>query len=171
MIDKLIAWSICWRLFVVLLSLGLVGGGIYAAIGLPIDAVPDVTTNQVQINSVAPAFTPLEMEQYVTSPIEVAMSSLPRKEEIRSISQFGLSQVTIVFPDDADLYTVRQLVLERLRDVERDLPPGVSPELAPISTGLGEIYQFTLSDVTGQRKHSLMDLRTLLDWFIKPQLR
>jgi cobalt-zinc-cadmium resistance protein CzcA len=171
MVDRLIAWSIRWRLFIVLLALGLVGAGIYAAIGLPIDAVPDVTTNQVQINVVAPAFTPLEMEQYVTSPIEVAMSSLPRKEEIRSISKFGLSQVTIVFPDDADLYTARQLVLERLRDVERDLPPGVAPELAPVSTGLGEIYQFTVRDASGQGKYSLMELRTLLDWFIKPQLR
>src|ERR1700682_2981678 len=171
MVDQLIAWSIRWRLFIVLLALGLVGAGIYAAIGLPIDAVPDVTTNQVQINSVAPAFTPLEMEQYVTSPIEVAMSSLPRKEEIRSISQFGLSQVTIVFPDDADLYAARQLVLERMRDVERDLPPGVAPELAPISTGLGEIYQFTVEDVSGQKRYSLMERRTLLDWFIKQQLR
>lgn len=171
MVDQLIAWSIRWRLFIVLLALGLVGAGIYAAIGLPIDAVPDVTTNQVQINSVARAFTPLEMEQYVTSPIEVAMSSLPRKEEIRSISQFGLSQVTIVFPDDADLYAARQLVLERLRDVEPDLPPGVAPELAPVSTGLGEIYQFTVEDVTGHNRYSLMERRTLLDWFIKPQLR
>ena len=171
MIDKLIAWSIRWRLFVVLLALGLIGAGIYAAIGLPIDAVPDVTTNQVQINTVAPAFTPLEMEQYVTSPIEVAMSNLPHKEALRSLSQFGLSQVTIVFPDDADLYAVRQLVLERLHDVERDLPPGVAPELAPISTGLGEIYQFTVEDVSGKGRYSLMERRTLLDWFIKPQLR
>ncbi len=171
MIDKLIAWSIRWRLFVVLLVLGLIGAGIYAAIGLPIDAVPDVTTNQVQINTLAPAFTPLEMEQYVTSPIEVAMSSLPHKEALRSLSQFGLSQVTIVFPDDADLYAVRQLVLERLRDVERDLPPGVAPELAPVSTGLGEIYQFTVEDVSGKGRYSLMERRTLLDWFIKPQLR
>jgi cobalt-zinc-cadmium resistance protein CzcA len=171
MIDKLIAWSIKWRLFVVLLVLGLIGAGIYAAIGLPIDAVPDVTTNQVQINTLAPAFTPLEMEQYVTSPIEVAMSSLPHKETMRSLSQFGLSQVTIVFPDDADLYAVRQLVLERLRDVERDLPPGVAPELAPISTGLGEIYQFTVEDDSGKGRYSLMERRTLLDWFIKPQLR
>lgn len=171
MIDKLIAWSIRWRLFVVLLTLGLVGAGIYSALGLPIDAVPDVTTNQVQINTVAPAFTPLEMEQYVTSPIEVSMSSLPHKEEIRSLSQFGLSQVTIVFPDDVDLYPARQLVLERLGDVERDLPPGVAPELAPVSTGLGEIYQFTVEDVSGTNRYSLMDRRTLLDWFIKPQLR
>jgi cobalt-zinc-cadmium resistance protein CzcA len=171
MIDKLIAWSIRWRLFVVLLTLGLVGAGIYAAIGLPIDAVPDVTTNQVQINTVAPAFTPLEMEQYVTSPIEVAMSSLPHKEEIRSLSQFGLSQLTIVFPDDVDLYAARQLVLERLRGVERDLPPGVAPELAPVSTGLGEVYQFTVEDVSGKNVYSLMERRTLLDWYIKPQLR
>jgi heavy metal efflux system protein len=111
MIDKLIAWSIRWRLFVVLLALGLIGAGIYSAIGLPIDAVPDVTTNQVQINTVAPAFTPLEMEQYVTAPIEVAMSSLPHKEEIRSISQFGLSQVTIVgrqllFPVDDNYFSL-----------------------------------------------------------------
>ena len=171
MIDKLIAWSIQWRLFVVLLTLALIGAGIYAAIGLPIDAVPDVTTNQVQINTLAPAFTPLEMEQYVTSPIEIAMSSLPHKENLRSLSQFGLSQVTIVFPDDTDLYAARQLVLERLREVERDLPPGVTPELAPVSTGLGEIYQFTVEDVSGQGRYSLMDRRTLLDWFIKPQLR
>ncbi|HYL38502.1 MAG TPA: CusA/CzcA family heavy metal efflux RND transporter [Bryobacteraceae bacterium] len=171
MIDRLIAWSIRWRLFVVLLAFALVGAGIYASLGLPIDAVPDVTTNQVQINTVAPAFTPLEMEQYVTAPIEVAMSSLPHKQGIRSLSQFGLSQVTIVFPDEADLYAARQLVLERLRGVERDLPPGVAPELAPISTGLGEIYQFTVEDVSGANRYSLMDRRTLLDWFIKPQLR
>ena len=171
MVDKLIAWSIRWRLFIVLLALGLVGAGIYAAIGLPIDAVPDVTTNQVQINSRRACLHTAGNGAVRNFPIEVAMSSLPRKEEIRSISQFGLSQVTIVFPDDADLYAARQLVLERLRDVERDLPPGVAPELAPISTGLGEIYQFTVEDVTGHNRYSLMERRTLLDWFIKPQLR
>ena len=151
MIDKLIAWSIRWRLFIVLLSLGLVGAGIYAAIGLPIDAVPDVTTNQVQINTLAPAFSPLEMEQYVTSPIEVAMSSLPRKEEVRSLSQFGLSQVTIVFPDDADLYAARQLVLERLRDVERELPPGVAWMLIEgrHTAGLAAMLPLALDAVAG----------------------
>jgi cobalt-zinc-cadmium resistance protein CzcA len=111
------------------------------------------------------------MEQYVTSPLEVTMSSLPYKEDIRSISQFGLSQITVVFHDDVDIYKARQLVLERLIDVQRDLPPGVTPELAPVSTGLGEIYQFTVADVTGQHRYSLTDLRTTLDWFIKPQLR
>ncbi|MCL4488403.1 MAG: CusA/CzcA family heavy metal efflux RND transporter, partial [Chloroflexi bacterium] len=102
-------------------------------------------------------------------PIEVAMSSLPRKQDLRSISQFGLSQVTITFPDDLDIYQARQLVLERLIEVGRELPAGVTPELAPVSTGLGEIVQFTLHGTDG--KHSLMELRTLLDWFIKPQLR
>lgn len=169
MIDRVLAWSIRWRFFIVLLALGAAGGGIWAALNLPIDAVPDVTTNQVQINTVAPAFTPAEMEQYVTFPIEVVMSSLPRKQELRSISQFGLSQVTITFPDDMDIYQARQLVLERLIEVGRELPAGVTPELAPVSTGLGEIVQFTLHGTDG--KHSLMELRTLLDWFVKPQLR
>jgi cobalt-zinc-cadmium resistance protein CzcA len=149
----------------------------------------------VQINTLAPAFAPLEMEKYVTFPIEVAMSSLPRKEEIRSISQFGLSQVTVTFADGVDIYWARQLVLERLMEAQRELLPGITPELAPISTGLGEIYQFTLererrgegsrtggdllplgtlpvSSLDGSsRTDELMDLRTILDWFIKPQLR
>lgn len=169
MIERILAWSIRWRLFIVLLAFGVVAAGVWAVLGLPIDAVPDVTTNQVQINTIAPSFTPAEMEQYVTFPIEVAMSSLPRKQEVRSISQFGLSQVTILFPDDVDIYQARQLVLERLIEVGRELPAGVTPGLAPVSTGLGEVVQFTLRGTDG--KHSLMELRTLLDWFVKPQLR
>jgi cobalt-zinc-cadmium resistance protein CzcA len=137
MIERILTFSIRWRFLVMVLGALLVAGGLYAATRLPIDAVPDITSNQVQINTVAPAFAPLEMEQYVTFPIEVAMSSLPRKEEIRSISQFGLSQVTITFDDAVDVYWARQLVLERLREVERELPPGVVPELSPVSTGLG----------------------------------
>ncbi|MCI0614873.1 CusA/CzcA family heavy metal efflux RND transporter, partial [bacterium] len=130
------------------------------------------TSNQVQINTLAPSFAPLEMEKYVTFPIEVAMSNLPKKEEIRSISQFGLSQVTITFADDVDIYWARQMVLERLIEAERELPPGISPELAPISTGLGEIYQFTLEVKPDSKKqYSLMDLRTFLDWYVKPELR
>ena len=105
------------------------------------------------------------MEQYVTFPIELAMSSLPRKEEIRSISQFGLSQVTITFDEGADIYWARQLVLERLLEAREQLPPEVSPELSPISTGLGEIYQFTVeSDEEHSSDYSLIDLRTILDW-------
>ncbi len=172
MIDKILQFSIRWRYFMVMSWLVLAGWGFYAALQLPIDAVPDVTTNQVQVNTRASGFSPLEMEQYVTFPIELAMSSLPRKEEIRSISQFGLSQVTITFDEGADIYWARQLVLERLLEAREQLPPEVSPELSPISTGLGEIYQFTVeSDGEHTSDYSLIDLRTILDWFIKPQLR
>ena len=171
MIARIIQGSIRWRWLVIVGAVALIAGGIYAAAHLAIDAVPDVTSNQVQINAVAPAFTPQEMEQYVTFPLEVAVSSLPYKEEVRSVSQFGLSQITVVFSEDIDVYRARQLVLERLIDVQRDLPAGVRPELAPVSTGLGEIYQFTVDDVTGARRYSLRELRTILDWYIKPQLR
>jgi heavy metal efflux system protein len=172
MIDRALAWSIRYRFAVVALAGLAVIAGVYAALDLPVDAVPDVTTNQVQINTKAPSFTPLEMEQYVTFPIEVAMSNLPRKEEVRSISQFGLSQVTVIFDDDVDIYRARQLVLERLLEAQQQLPEGVVPELAPVSTGLGEIVQFTLNVKPGsKRQYSLMELRTLLDWFVKPQLR
>ena len=172
MIDRALAWSIRYRYAVVALAGLLVIAGVYAALDLPVDAVPDVTTNQVQINTKAPSFTPLEMEQYVTFPIEVAMSNLPQKEEVRSISQFGLSQVTVVFDDGVDIYRARQLVLERLLEAQQQLPDGVIPELAPVSTGLGEIVQFTLEVQPGSpKRYSLMELRTVLDWFLKPQLR
>ena len=172
MIDHVLAWSIRQRVLVAVLALFLIGGGVYALLGLPIDAVPDVTTNQVQINTRAPGFTPLEMEQYVTFPIEIAMSNLPKKEDIRSISQFGLSQVTVVFEDGVDIYWARQLVLERLIEARPQLPAKVEPQMAPVSTGLGEIVQFELSVAPdAPRPYSLMERRTLLDWFIKPQLR
>ena len=187
MIERLLEFSIRYRMLVIVAGLLLAVAGLYSARQLPIDAVPDITSNQVQINTVAPAFAPEEMEKYVTFPIEVAISSLPRKEEIRSISQFGLSQVTVTFEEDVDIYWARQLVLERLAEAERELPPGVAPELGPISTGLGEIYQFTVERRPGStasdllpassrlpgtgRADELMDLRTILDWVIKPQLR
>ncbi|MBI4264706.1 MAG: efflux RND transporter permease subunit [Acidobacteria bacterium] len=185
MIARILDFSIRFRVLVATLGVALVGAGVYTALRLPIDAVPDITSNQVQINTLAPGFAPLEMEQYVTFPIEVAMSSLPRKEEIRSISQFGLSQVTVTFDDAVDIYWARQLVLERLLEAERELPPGISPKLAPISTGLGEIFQFTVEREAGAppvarvaagssaagASADLMDLRTILDWVIKPQLR
>ncbi|HUV13641.1 MAG TPA: CusA/CzcA family heavy metal efflux RND transporter, partial [Acidobacteriota bacterium] len=172
MINRLLQFSIRWRYFVVLLWLVLLGVGVYSAVQLPIDAVPDVTTNQVQVNTLAPGFSPLEMEKYVTFPIELAMSNLPRKTEARSISQFGLSQVTVTFEEGVDIYWARQLVLERLIEAERSLPPEVSPQLAPISTGLGEIYHFTVEQSPDSpREYSLMELRTILDWFIKPELR
>ncbi|RPI29006.1 MAG: efflux RND transporter permease subunit [Acidobacteria bacterium] len=172
MIERIINFSIQWRLLVVVVAIGLVGLGVYSALNLPIDAVPDITTNQVQINALAPAFTPLEMEKYVTFPIEVAMTGLPETEDVRSLSKFGLSQITVTFKEGVDIYWARQLVLERLISAEKELPAGISPELGPISTGLGEIYQFTVeADPEAAHKYSLMELRTLLDWFIKPQLR
>jgi cobalt-zinc-cadmium resistance protein CzcA len=172
MIDAVICWSVRNRLLVVALALLLAILGIQQALNLPMDAVPDMTTNQVQINAVAPAYDPLAIEQYVTLPIELALSNLPHRQTIRSISQFGLSQVTVVFEDHVDIYQARQLVLERLLEAQQQLPDGVVPELAPVSTGLGEIVQFALR-VAPEKKDSisLMDLRTTLDWYIKPHLR
>ena len=172
MIEAIVEFSIRRRGIVVLLSLVAAVFGVRSALELSVDAVPDITTNQVQINSLAAGFAPEEMEKYVTFPIEVAVSSLPRKVDVRSISQFGLSQVTITFEEDADVYWARQLVLERLLVAREDLPPGVRPELAPISTGLGEVYQFTLeADSTANEQYTSTELRSLLDWVIKPQLR
>ncbi|HSR50338.1 MAG TPA: CusA/CzcA family heavy metal efflux RND transporter [Acidobacteriota bacterium] len=172
MINWVLRFSIQQRYFVVLIWLGVLAAGLYSAWRLPIDAVPDVTTNQVQVNSLAPGFSPLEVEKYVTVPIELALSSLPRKTGLRSISQFGLSQVTVTFEEGADIYWARQLVLERIIEAERSLPPGVAPQMAPISTGLGEIFHFTLEeDPESPSRYSLMDLRTMLDWTVKPALR
>ncbi len=172
MIERIVTLSIQWRVLVVLLAIALAGFGLYSAANLPIDAVPDITTNQVQINAVAPSFTPLEMEKYVTFPIELAMAGLPDMEDVRSLSKFGLSQVTVTFKERTNIYFARQLVLERLIAAEKELPAGITPEIAPVSTGLGEIYQFTVENAPGAtEKRSLMELRTILDWFIKPQLR
>lgn len=172
MIERIVDFSIRRRGLVVLLTAMAAAFGVRAALNLPVDAVPDVTTNQVQVNSLAPGFAAEEMEKYVTFPIEVALNSVPRKVGVRSISQFGLSQVIVTFEEDVDLYWARQLVLERLLVARDQLPPGVQPELAPISTGLGEIYQFTLdADSSVAADVTPMELRSLLDWVIKPQLR
>ncbi|HOQ44993.1 MAG TPA: CusA/CzcA family heavy metal efflux RND transporter [Bryobacteraceae bacterium] len=172
MIERIVSFSIEWRALVVLVACAIAGFGLYSAADLPIDAVPDITSNQVQINAVAPSFTPLEMEQYVTFPIELSMAGLPGMESVRSLSKFGLSQVTVTFKDDVDIYFARQLVLERLIAAEKELPAGITPEIAPVSTGLGEIYQFTVENAPdAPQQRSLMELRTILDWFIKPQLR
>ena len=172
MIDRILSLSIEWRVLVVLMAAALAGYGLYSAAALPIDAVPDITTNQVQINAYAPAFTPLEMESYVTLPMELALAGLPGMKDLRSLSKFGLSQVTVTFDDSVDIYFARQLVLERLISAQSELPAGVTPQMAPISTGLGEVYQFTVEAAPGAaRVPSLMERRTVLDWFIKPQLR
>ena len=140
MIDALIRFSISQRLLVLLFVAILAAGGIYSLQHLPIDAVPDVTNVQVQVLTAAPSLAPLEIERQITFPIEVAMSGLPKIEEIRSISRFGLSAVTIVFADDVDTYFARQLVAARRSEAREQIPEGIgSPERGPISTGLGEI--------------------------------
>ena len=167
MIAKLIAFSLRHRLLVLIIALAVAGAGFYAARHLPIDAVPDITTKQVQINVKDPALSAEDIETQITSPIEIALSSLPRNQEIRSISQFGLSQVTVTFDDDVDIYFARQLVNERLVQVREKLPRTAEIDLSPISTGLGEIYYISLDGP----KYSLMERRTMLDWIVAPQLR
>ena len=167
MIDKIIEYSLKQRLFIIIsLSVTLIWG-VISYNQIPIDAFPDVTNNQVQILSNAEGYSPLEMEKLVTYPIEIEMSSLPHLIEKRSISQFGLSAITLVFDDDIDIYWIRNLILERLIRVKESLPEGVDTEMGPVSTGLGEIYQYTL------KSDSLnpMELRTLQDWVISPALR
>jgi cobalt-zinc-cadmium resistance protein CzcA len=167
MIDRLIAASVNGRALVVVLVLlfALIGGA--AATRVPIDAVPDVTNVQVQVISPAPALGPLDVETYVTFPVERAMAGLPGLEEIRSISRAGISVVTIVFDDRTDLYFARQLVDQRLSEARRAIPEGYgSPQLGPVSSGLGEVFHF---EVTGERP--LMERRAILDWQIAPRLR
>ncbi|HEY5956610.1 MAG TPA: efflux RND transporter permease subunit, partial [Polyangiaceae bacterium] len=166
MLSSIVAWSIRARRAVFVGLFLLIACGIQAARMLPIDAMPDVSTIQVAVLTTAPGLSPLEVERTVTMPIEVALNGTPGGVELRSVSRSGLSAVTVVFADGTDVWFARQLVLERLRGIE--LPASAStPELAPVSTGLGEIYQF----VVRSEQHSPMQLRTLLDWEIVPKLR
>lgn len=167
MLDKIIRFSVSQRLLILLMVAILIGAGIYSLQKLPIDAVPDVTNVQVQILTSAPSLAPLEVERQITFPIEVAMSGLPKVEEVRSISKFGLSAVTVVFQDSIDIYFARQLVLERLSQAKEQIPSSIgSPEMGPISTGLGEIYQYELKG----EGYDPMALRTIQDWIVRRQL-
>ncbi len=169
MINAIIRFSVANRLIVLLLVLIMASGGAYSLINLPIDAVPDVTNVQVQVLTAAPSLAPLEMERQVTFPVEVAMSGLPDVEEIRSVSKFGLSAVTVVFDDSVDTYFARQLVLERLSQAREQIPESIgSPEMGPISTGLGEIYQYELKSPDGS--YDARALRTVQDWNVRRQL-
>jgi cobalt-zinc-cadmium resistance protein CzcA len=152
---------------------GLVLFGVYAFRELPVDAFPDVTNVQVQIITEAPGMSPEEVEKYVSYPVEVQMAGLPRVEETRSLSKYGLSMITVVFEDDVDIYFARQLVFERLIEAKEKLPPGVEPAMGPISTGLGEVYQYTLEKPENGvlTEQELMELRTLQDWVVKPILK
>ncbi|UZJ64550.1 efflux RND transporter permease subunit [Sphingobacterium sp. KU25419] len=146
--------------------------GIWSAFHIPIDANPDITNNQVQIITSSPALATQEVEQFVTYPIEQKLTNLPDLVELRSISRFGLSVVTAVFDDDVNIYFARQLISEKLQEAKENIADGLgSPELAPISTGLGEIYQYVIHPAKGaESKYSAADLRTMQDWIIARQL-
>ncbi|NUM68558.1 efflux RND transporter permease subunit [candidate division KSB1 bacterium] len=168
MINRLIQFSLKQPLLIFCLVILMAGLGWWSLTHIPIDAFPDVTNVQVQILAEAPGLSPVEVEQLVTFPIEVAMNGLPQLTEVRSISKFGLSVITVVFEDDVDIYFARQLVLERLQSAREALPPNMpEPEMGPVTTGMGEIYQYFLESDS----LDLMELRSLQDWAIKPQLR
>jgi len=168
---KVINWALDNRFLVVVLLLLLVVFGVVSMTRLPVDAVPDVTNVQVQIMTTAPALAAEETEQFITFPVETSLSGIPRVEEIRSVSQFGLSVVTVVFEEGTDIYWARQMVNERLQEAREKIPPEIpSPRMGPIATGLGEIYQFEVKNLPGHH-HSLMQLREELEWNIAFQLR
>ncbi|MFN0149253.1 MAG: efflux RND transporter permease subunit [bacterium] len=176
MLENILRFSIQQRWLVIIATLAVAALGAYNFQRLPIDAVPDITNVQVQINTEAPGYSPLEAEQRVTFPIETAMAGLPQLDYTRSLSRYGLSQVTVVFKDGTDIYWGRQLISERIQEVKGQLPPGVEPAMGPISTGLGEIYMFTVESEKGAvapdgQPYTSTDLRTIQDWVIKPQLR
>lgn len=168
MINLMIESALRQRFFIVMLSFALIGYGAYSTLKLNVEAFPDVTTIQVQINTEAPGLAAVEVEQLITFPIESVMNGLPEVTEVRSISKTGLSVVTIVFGDSVDIYFARQLVLERLQVAKERIPEGLGdPEMGPITTGLGQIYKYVLVD----ESRSAMELRTINDWFVKYQLR
>ncbi|MEN9580846.1 MAG: hypothetical protein RJA70_3855, partial [Pseudomonadota bacterium] len=177
LLARLLAFSVHHRWLVVICTLAVGALGVYNFTRLPIDAVPDITNVQVQINTQVEALSPVEVESRITYPIEAAMGGLPNVEQVRSLSRYGLSQVTIIFEDGTDIYWARQLVGERLASAKESLPPGLAdPQMGPIATGLGEIYMWTVEATPEARKpdgkpYELTDLRALQDWVVRPQLR
>src|SRR5215475_15909721 len=152
MIDALLAFAIRQRWLIMLFALGVAALGAWNFTRLPIDAVPDITNVQVQINSRAPGYSPLETEQRITFPVETAMGGLPKLDYTRSLSRYGLSQVTVIFKDGTDIYFARQLVGERIQQVRDQLPAGIESAIGPISTGLGEIFMYTIEARPGATK-------------------
>jgi cobalt-zinc-cadmium resistance protein CzcA len=173
MLDKIIQFSIRNKFVILLFTLVLIAWGSYSLKNLPLDALPDVTNNQVQIITTAPTLASQEVEQLITYPLERAVKTVPDIIELRSISRFGLSVVTVVFEDDVDIYWAREQIFQRLKQAEENIPDYVnSPELAPITTGLGEIYQYDVYAKKGyENKYSAVELRTIQDWIIIPQLQ
>jgi cobalt-zinc-cadmium resistance protein CzcA len=172
MLNRIIRFSVRNKLIVGLFTLAWIVWGLVQLFKLPVDALPDITSNQVQVITVSPTLGSLEVERLITFPIEQASSSIPGIKEIRSISRFGLSVVTVVFEDDRDIYWCRQQVSERMGTVKEEIPKEAgSPELAPVTTGLGEIYQYVVKPKKGyESQYDLTDLRTIQDWIIRRQL-
>ncbi|MFA6954328.1 MAG: CusA/CzcA family heavy metal efflux RND transporter [Thermoanaerobaculia bacterium] len=176
MLERILRFSIRQRWVVLALTAGVAALGFYSYQQLPIDAVPDITNVQVQINTEASGFTPFEVEQRITFPIETAMAGIPHLDYTRSISRYGLSQVTVVFHDDTDIYFARNLINERIQEVREKLPAGISPAMGPIATGLGEIFLWTVEPKEGAvqpdgKPYTTTDLRSVQDWIVRPQLR
>jgi len=172
MLNKIIKYSITHKLVIGLFTVALIITGIYSLKQLPVDAVPDITNNQVQVITPSPTLAAQEVERLITFPIELTMATIPQIEEIRSFSRFGLSVVTIVFEEDVDVYWARQQVNERLADAQSQIPEGIGkPGIAPLTTGLGEIYQYVITTKPGyENKYDAVDLRTIQDWVVKRQL-
>ncbi|WP_026600290.1 efflux RND transporter permease subunit [Methylomonas sp. 11b] len=176
MFERIIRIAIEHRWLVILFVTGMAALGIYSFQKLPIDAVPDITNVQVQINTTAPGYSPLETEQRITYPMETVMAGLPHLEQTRSLSRYGLSQITVIFKDGTDIYFARQLVNQRIQEAKDKLPNGITPKMGPIATGLGEIYLWTVEAKDDAKKpdgssYTATDLREIQDWIIKPQLR
>jgi cobalt-zinc-cadmium resistance protein CzcA len=175
MIEHLISFSLKQRLLILICVLLLIGLGVYSFLKLPIDAFPDVTNIQVEVLSSAPGLSPLEVEKFVTYPVEMAMRGLPRLAQLRSISKFGLSVITIVFEDRVDIYFARQLVFERLMEAREKVPEGIGISMGPVATAMGEIYQYTLEgempEGEAEKIQYLTDLRTIQDWVLTPILK
>jgi cobalt-zinc-cadmium resistance protein CzcA len=176
LIERILRFSIRRRWMVLTVTAAMAVFGFFNYTRLPIDAVPDITNVQVQINTEAEGFSPLEAEQRITYLVETAMAGLPRLEHTRSISRYGLSQVTVIFEDGTDIYWARQLIAERIQEVKGQLPPGIEPRMGPIATGLGEIFLWTVEAKPGAltaegKPYTPMDLRTIQDWIVRPQLK
>ncbi len=175
MIQNILRLSLSRPWMMMVFGLLILGVGVWQTLRLPVDAVPDITNVQIQINTAAPGYSPLESEQRITYPVETAMAGLPQLEYTRSLSRYGLSQVTVVFEEGTDIYWARQQVAERLQMARQDIPPGIEPEMGPIVSGLGEIFSYTVK-ATGEalnadgKPYTAEDLRTIQDWVIKPQL-
>ncbi len=172
MLNKIIHFSIKNKLIIGVMTLALIIWGLWSASRLPVDALPDITNNQVQVITTAPTLAAQEVEQYITYPVEKALSNIQGVVEMRSFSRFGLSVITVVFDESENIYFVRQLINESLKEAEQQIPKGVgTPELAPVTTGLGEIYQYVIHPKKGsEQKYSAMDLRTMQDWIVGRQL-